>query len=51
MNMKEKPPSPDEAFRLMAKEPNLIRRPLVVRGRRMVAGLDEAALRDLVKDR
>ena len=46
-NMKEKPPSPAEAIRLMAQEPNLIRRPLVVRGRRMVAGFDEAALRDL----
>ena len=49
MNMKEKPPSPAEAIRLMSKNPNLIRRPLVVRGRRMVAGFDEAALKDLVK--
>lgn len=46
--MKEKPPSAAEAIRLMAKNPNLIRRPLVVRGRRMVAGFDEAALLDLV---
>jgi arsenate reductase-like glutaredoxin family protein len=48
MNMKENPPSPAEAIRLMAQEPNLIRRPLVVRGRRMVAGFDEKALRDLL---
>jgi regulatory protein spx len=47
MNMKEKPPSAAEAIRLMAKEPNLIRRPLVVRGKRMVAGFDERALTDL----
>jgi arsenate reductase-like glutaredoxin family protein len=47
MNMKEKPPSAAEAIRLMAKNPNLIRRPLVVRGRRMVAGFDEKALSDL----
>ena len=45
--MKEKPPSPEEAIRLMAKEPNLIRRPLVVRGSKMVAGVDEEALRDI----
>ena len=47
MNMKEKPPSPAEAIRLMAKNPNLIRRPLVVRGKRMVAGFDEEALTDI----
>jgi arsenate reductase-like glutaredoxin family protein len=47
--MKEKPPSPAEAIRLMAQEPNLIRRPLVIRGRRMVAGFDEKALRDLLE--
>ena len=47
MNMKEKPPSKADAIRLMAKNPNLIRRPLVVRGRRMVAGFDEKALADL----
>ena len=49
LNMKEKPPSAAEAIRLMAKNPNLIRRPLVVRGRRMVAGFDEDALKDLTK--
>jgi len=49
MNMKEKPPSAADAIRLMAKNPNLIRRPLVVRGKRMVAGFDEQALRDLLE--
>ena len=47
MNMKEHPPPAAEAIRLMAKNPNLIRRPLVVRGKRMVAGFDEKALSDL----
>lgn len=46
-NMKEHPPSPAEAIRLMSKNPNLIRRPLVVRGKRMVAGFDEKALADI----
>jgi arsenate reductase len=49
MKMKERPPSPAETIRLMAKEPNLIRRPLVVRGREMVIGYDEAALARLAR--
>ena len=40
-NMKEHPPSRAEAIKLMAKEPNLIRRPVVLRGSEMVLGLDE----------
>ena len=32
MSMAETLPSPSEAVRLMAKNPNLIRRPIVVRG-------------------
>jgi arsenate reductase (glutaredoxin) len=39
--MKEDPPSRREAIRLMAKEPNLIRRPVVVAGGRVVVGFDE----------
>lgn len=39
--MAEKPPSRKEAIRLMAKEPNLIRRPVVVAGGRVVVGFDE----------
>src|SRR5260370_839250 len=35
-NMKEHPPSRAEAIKLMAKEPNLIRRPVVLRGSQMV---------------
>lgn len=48
-NMKEHPPSRTEAIRLMAKEPNLIRRPIVIRGSRMVLGLDEEAYKKLLK--
>jgi arsenate reductase len=48
-NMKEKPPSRAEAIRLMAREPNLIRRPVVIRGGQMVLGYDEEALKKLVK--
>jgi len=45
--MGEKPPARAEAIRLMAGEPNLVRRPLVIAGGRVVLGYDEAALRGL----
>ena len=45
--MKEKPPTRVEAVKLMAKEPNLIRRPMVVKGSQIVLGLDEEAYRKL----
>ena len=45
--MKEKPPSRAEAIQLMAREPNLIRRPVVIRGGQMVLGFDEEALKKL----
>ena len=38
--MKENPPGRDEAIRLMAKEPNLIRRPILRRGNQWVFGFD-----------
>jgi arsenate reductase/regulatory protein spx len=48
-NMKEHPPSRSEAIQLMAKEPNLIRRPLVIYGAQMILGFDEDAYRKLLK--
>jgi len=47
--MKEHPPVRDEALKLMAQEPNLIRRPIVIRGGQMVLGYDEEGLRRLAK--
>jgi arsenate reductase-like glutaredoxin family protein len=47
--MKEHPPSRAEAIRLMAKEPNLIRRPVVIRDSQMVLGFDEEAYKRLLK--
>jgi arsenate reductase len=46
-NMKEKPPSRDEALRLMAETPNLIRRPVVISGGEIILGFDEEALKKL----
>jgi Spx/MgsR family transcriptional regulator len=48
-NMKEKPPSRAEAIKLMAKVPNLIRRPVVIRGDQIVLGFDEEAFKKLMK--
>jgi Spx/MgsR family transcriptional regulator len=47
--MKEKPPTRADTLKLMAKEPNLIRRPVVIRGERMVLGFDEEALKKLAR--
>jgi arsenate reductase-like glutaredoxin family protein len=45
--MKDHPPTRAEAIKLMAKEPNLIRRPLLIRGHQIILGFDEAAYRNL----
>lgn len=47
--MGKKPPTRAEALKLMAGEPNLIRRPVVQRGPEIVLGYDEAALAKLVE--
>lgn len=48
-NMKEHPPSRAEALKLIAQEPNLMRRPLVIRGSQIVLGYDEEALKKIAK--
>ena len=48
-NMAIKTPPRAEAIRLMSRNPNLIKRPVVVRGDQIVLGLDEAAYRKLLK--
>src|ERR1700683_2482633 len=42
--MREHPPSRKDAIRMMAKEPNLIRRPVVVAGGRVVIGFDREGI-------
>jgi arsenate reductase (glutaredoxin) len=48
-NMAEKMPSREEAIRLMSRNPNLIKRPIAVRGGEMVLGFDVTAYMSLVK--
>ncbi len=49
MNMKTKPPSRARAIKMMMKEPNLIRRPILVRGKEIVLGFDEKRYSELAK--
>jgi arsenate reductase-like glutaredoxin family protein len=45
MGLKGKTLSAAEALKLMAQEPNLIKRPLVIAGKTMLAGFDRERLR------
>jgi arsenate reductase (glutaredoxin) len=47
--MKDNPPSRSEAIKFMAREPNLIRRPVVIKGAQILLGYDEDAYKKLVK--
>jgi Spx/MgsR family transcriptional regulator len=46
-NMKQNPPSRAEAIRMMAETPNLIRRPVIIAGGRIVLGFDEDGIKSL----
>jgi arsenate reductase-like glutaredoxin family protein len=48
-NIAEKSPSREEAIRWMSKNPNLIKRPVAVRGDQIVLGLDVTAYMKLLK--
>ncbi len=48
MGLKERKLSAAEAIKLMAKDPNLIKRPLVIAGEKLVAGFDRDRLRELL---
>jgi len=46
--MKENPPSRSEALELMAAHPNLVKRPILVKGAEIVLGFQEAEMRELL---
>ena len=48
-NMAQNPPSRADALKLMSRNPNLIRRPLLVHGSQILIGFDETAYRNLAK--
>lgn len=45
--MKEKPPSRAEAIRLMSQHPNLIKRPILIHGKRIALGFDAEKFREV----
>jgi len=45
---KQQPPTKTQAIKLMARDPNLIKRPITVKGGTKVLGFDQAKLRTLV---
>ncbi len=45
--MKKNPPARDEALRLMSENPNLVRRPLLVKGKSIVIGFDKDAMKEM----
>jgi len=47
--MAEKPPSRGEAVALMSKNPNLIKRPILLRGGKILLGFDEDAYREMLE--
>jgi arsenate reductase-like glutaredoxin family protein len=46
--MKERPPSRAEALKLMAANPNLIRRPILAKGKQRAPGFDAARFAELL---
>jgi arsenate reductase (glutaredoxin) len=47
-NMKQKPPSKDEAIKLMLKDPNLLKRPVMIQGKKKLTGFSEAEVKQLL---
>ena len=47
-NMKQKPPSKDEAIKLMLKDPNLLKRPVFIKGKKKLTGFNEMQLKELL---
>ena len=46
--MKANPPAREEAIRMMSENPNLVRRPILVKGGKMLFGFDEAEWKEAV---
>jgi len=46
--MKLKPPSKDEAIKLMLKDPNLLKRPVIIKGKQKLTGFNEAEVKQIL---
>ena len=47
-NMKQRPPSKDEAITLMLKDQNLLKRPVIIKGKKKLTGFNEAEVKELL---
>jgi arsenate reductase-like glutaredoxin family protein len=47
-NMKQKPPSKDEAIKLILKDANLLKRPVFIKGNKKLTGFNEAQVKTLL---
>jgi arsenate reductase len=47
-NMKESPPGRAEALHLMASNPNLIRRPILVKGKQVEVGFEQEKYKEML---
>ena len=47
-NMRQKPPSIEEAIKLILKEANLLRRPVIVKGKKKILGFNESEVMKLL---
>jgi arsenate reductase len=47
-NMKQKPPSKEEAIKLMLRDPNLLKRPVIIKGKKKLTGFSEAEVKELL---
>jgi Spx/MgsR family transcriptional regulator len=47
-NMKQKPPSKDQAIKLMLKDANLLKRPVFIKGNKKLTGFNEVQVKALL---
>jgi Spx/MgsR family transcriptional regulator len=47
-NMKQKPPSKEEAIKLMLKDSNLLKRPVIIKGKKKLTGFNEVEVKELL---
>ena len=47
-SMKQKPPSKEEAIKLMLRDPNLLKRPVIIKGKKKLTGFNEAEVKQLL---
>ena len=47
--MKQKPPSKDEAIKLVLKDSNLLKRPVIIKGKKKLTGFNEVDVKQLIQ--